>query len=108
MISRAPEGQTAAHSPHAEHGAEDAGRPSPEAGTAAPRGQTAAHFPQELFLRHRSGLRKSSGANERPSGLWHHAHLRGQPLRKKAVRMPGPSWMEYFRMSKTMPFIAVR
>jgi hypothetical protein len=35
--------------------------------------------------------------------LWHHQQLSGQPLRKTVVRMPGPSWMENFLMSKMTP-----
>src|SRR5512138_2157939 len=37
------------------------------------------------------------------SGLWHHRHESGQPLKKTVVRMPGPSLMEYFFRSKIVP-----
>ena len=37
------------------------------------------------------------------SGLQHHWQRRAQPLRKTIVRIPGPSWMEYFWMSKMRP-----
>jgi hypothetical protein len=37
------------------------------------------------------------------SGLPHHTHRKGQPLKKTVVRIPGPSWMENRWMSKMRP-----
>jgi hypothetical protein len=37
--------------------------------------------------------------------LWHHQHLRGQPFKKTAVRMPGPSCVENRIMLKMVPKI---
>ena len=38
-------------------------------------------------------------------GLWHHAHLNGQPFIKTAVLIPGPSFMQNFCMLKIVPVI---
>ncbi len=40
---------------------------------------------------------------EMDSGLWHHQQLRGQPLKKIVVLIPGPSWREYFWILNTQP-----
>jgi hypothetical protein len=53
----------------------------------------------------RSPRQTTSGAADSPSGLWHHEQRSGQPLRKTAVRIPGPSWIEKRRMSKTTPAV---
>ena len=52
-------------------------------------GQAPAHAPQK---RQRSSEYRTSGAEFWLSGLWHHQHESGQPLKKTAVRIPGPSW----------------
>jgi hypothetical protein len=44
-----------------------------------------------------------TGADSMPSGLWHQAQERGQPLRNTVVRTPGPSWTEHRWMLKTSP-----
>ena len=38
------------------------------------------------------------------SGLWHHLQLRGQPLRKTVVLIPGPSSVENFCKEPTKAF----
>ena len=38
-----------------------------------------------------------------PSGLWHHQHRSGHPLRNMVVRIPGPSWIAYRLISKIVP-----
>jgi hypothetical protein len=39
----------------------------------------------------------------RLSGLWHHPQRSGQPFRNTVVRIPGPSWIEYFWILNTNP-----
>ncbi len=39
------------------------------------------------------------------SGLWHHQQERGHPFMCTVVRVPGPSCMEYFFMSKIIPVV---
>ena len=36
----------------------------------------------------------------------HHLHLKIQPLRNTIVRIPGPSWVENFCISKILPFVS--
>ena len=66
-------------------------------------GQTPKQKPQPTQW---SAMKEICGEGERLSGLWHQRQLRGQPLRKTVVRIPGPSWMENFWMSKTRPCMA--
>lgn len=39
------------------------------------------------------------------SGLWHHKHLKGHPLKNTVVLIPGPSWIENFCMLNIFAFI---
>ncbi len=57
--------------------------------------------------RQRPALKASSTAKDWDSGLLHQRQARGQPLRKMMVRMPGPSWIEYFWMLKTSPRVSL-
>jgi hypothetical protein len=43
------------------------------------------------------------GSLEIDSGLWHQRHLRGQSLKKTVVRIPGPSSVLIFWISKIYP-----
>lgn len=68
-------------------------------------GQIFTHQPQPV---HFSWFHKSSLAFCWLSGLWHHAHRRGHPLKKMEVRIPSPSWIEYFWMSNIVStFVAL-
>src|SRR5512146_1495504 len=58
------------------------------------------HSPQAI---QRLGRRMGSGCGDWLSGLWHHQQFSGQPFRNTVVRIPGPSWTEYFRISKIIP-----
>jgi hypothetical protein len=69
----------------------------------APLGHAAAQDRQPI---QRSFQKSGSGDALMDSGLWHQKQLRGQPLRKAVVRIPGPSWVEYRWMSKIRPFTA--
>jgi hypothetical protein len=48
-----------------------------------------------------------SGSKLKPSGLWHQAQRRGQPLRKIVVRMPGPSCTANSLMSNSVPVMMI-
>jgi hypothetical protein len=99
MISLAPAGQAVTHSPHTVHFCGSVTGPV-SAGEMAFCGQMLTHRPQRT---HRLGRKPGSGHAFQLSGLWHHWHRSGQPLRKTVVRIPRPSWMAYLLMSKTYP-----
>ena len=54
---------------------------------------------------HLSGTKLNSGNAACDSGLWHQMQRRGQPFRKTAVRIPGPSLTEVRFMSRTSPLV---
>ena len=56
-------------------------------------GQSWLHAPQPV---QRLAWKRSSASKRWLSGLWHQEQESGQPLKKTVVRMPSPSWMEYF------------
>lgn len=68
-------------------------------------GQISMHRPQRT---HRLGRKPGSGHGCQLSGLWHHRHRNGQPLKNTVVRIPRPSWMAYLLMSNTHPDAAGR
>jgi len=68
----------------------------------APIGQAAIQAPH---IRQSSVRSIISGSGEIDSGLWHHAHCKGHPLRKTVVRMPGPSCTEKAMILKIKPLI---
>jgi hypothetical protein len=63
-------------------------------------GQACRQLPQP---RQRLSKTKISGWPDKLSGLWHHQHRKGQPFRNTVVRIPGPSWIEYFWILATNP-----
>jgi hypothetical protein len=65
-------------------------------------GQASEHSKHRVHL---FFLYSSSGVETWPSGLWHHAHLRGHPFRNTVVRIPGPSSVAYLLMSNTTPSV---
>src|SRR5450830_578692 len=81
-----PARQTPSHRPHAVHASVAPGTPPTR--TAAPVGHTVRQSPHPV---HRSTVIISSGWRPWLSGLWHHWHASGQPLRNTTVRIPGPS-----------------
>jgi hypothetical protein len=60
------------------------------------------HLSAEMHL---DAYTPGSFANLWLSGLLHHLQLNGQPLRNTSVRIPGPSFIVYRCMLKTVPFI---
>jgi hypothetical protein len=69
-------------------------------GSHAPVGQTLRQLPQPM---QRLSKMMISGWPDKLSGLWHHQQHRGQPFRNTVVRIPGPSWIEYFWILATNP-----
>ena len=75
----------------------------------APVGQAARHGALHFSaVTHFDSRNLISGVLFWPSGLQHHLQLRGQPLRKTSVLIPGPSWIEYRWISKTVPVMLVK
>lgn len=64
----------------------------------APSGHALTHVPH---FRHFDSEYSLVCENDIPSGLWHQMQDRGQPLKKKVILIPGPSFMEYRFISKT-------
>ena len=56
----------------------------------APSGQASTQAAQPMHL---ALLYSLCGLSDQLSGLWHHTQRSGHPLKKRVVRMPGPSWM---------------
>lgn len=54
---------------------------------------------------HFSPRKSTVGITDWLSGLWHHQQASGHPLRCTVVRVPGPSCIEYFFMSKMIPVL---
>ncbi len=99
MISLAPAAHAATHSPHTLHFCGSVTGPV-SAGETAFCGQISMQRPQRT---HRLGRKPGSGHAFQLSGLWHHRHRSGQPLKNTVVRIPCPSWMAYLLMSKIHP-----
>lgn len=53
---------------------------------------------------HRVPTQCTCGLPEMLSGLWHHTHLKGQPLRKIVLLMPGPSSVDILWILRMVPF----
>ena len=63
---------------------------------------------QEPQATQREALNRSCGFVVCDSGLWHHLHLRGQPLKKTVVLIPSPSVMQKRWMLNMVPsFLSV-
>jgi hypothetical protein len=83
-------GHTSAQIPHKSHASESVKIPS-EVSVKAFFGQfsTQVQHPMHFALEY-----NFCKCGDIPSGLWHHAQLRGQPFKKMVILMPGPSLIE--------------
>lgn len=73
-------------------------------GESSPSGQVLIHREHLLIPIHLDGYTPICCFGDSPSGLLHHKHLRGQPLKKISVLIPGPSCIVYFCMLVTRPY----